>query len=224
MSTEETILRSPLDKPLHQLTEEDISQLTREDCRRYLKEKGMRRPSWNKSQAIQQVISLKTLLETTPDSAAGARKKLYIPRPENLHRVHKSASVDAPICVPAEESAPCQRKDPEKRELSGDRLIANGDDSHPPRYCPGGSSSACLQSSSRSVQCGSRSVPATFSYSRTRSRKRVLKDSLKYMAFPVYAITCFPVTVFAMAQFPLYFDLIKAKYTGLPQRRQKVVA
>ncbi|PSS06360.1 Nuclear factor NF-kappa-B p50 subunit like [Actinidia chinensis var. chinensis] len=52
----------------------------------------------------------------------------------------------------------------------------------------------------------------------------VLKDSLKYMAFPVYAITCFPVTVFAMAQFPLYFDLIKAKYTGLPQRRQKVVA
>ncbi|GFZ04703.1 hypothetical protein Acr_17g0002750 [Actinidia rufa] len=52
----------------------------------------------------------------------------------------------------------------------------------------------------------------------------VLKDSLKYMALPVYAITCFPVTVFAMAQFPLYFDLIKAKFTGLPQRRQKVVA
>ncbi|PSS06410.1 Ankyrin repeat-containing protein [Actinidia chinensis var. chinensis] len=52
----------------------------------------------------------------------------------------------------------------------------------------------------------------------------VLKDSLKYMALPVYAITCFPVTIFAMAQFPLYFDLIKAKFTGLPQRRQKVVA
>lgn len=48
---------------------------------------GMRRPSWNKSQAIQQVISLKTLLETTSDSDAGTRKKLYIPRPENLQRV-----------------------------------------------------------------------------------------------------------------------------------------
>lgn len=35
-----TTLRSILDKPLHELTEEDISQLTREDCRKYLKEKG----------------------------------------------------------------------------------------------------------------------------------------------------------------------------------------
>lgn len=39
---------------------------------------GMRRPSWNKSQAIQQVISLKTLLETT---TSDSDKKLYIPRP-----------------------------------------------------------------------------------------------------------------------------------------------
>ena len=31
---------SPLEKPLHLLTEHDISQLTREDCRRYLKLKG----------------------------------------------------------------------------------------------------------------------------------------------------------------------------------------
>lgn len=35
-----TTATSPLDKPLHQLTEDDISQLTREDCRRYLKQKG----------------------------------------------------------------------------------------------------------------------------------------------------------------------------------------
>lgn len=56
-------VKSILEKPLHELTEDDISQLTREDCRRYLKDKGMRRPSWNKSQAIQQVISLKSLLE-----------------------------------------------------------------------------------------------------------------------------------------------------------------
>ncbi|GFZ04765.1 hypothetical protein Acr_17g0003370 [Actinidia rufa] len=52
----------------------------------------------------------------------------------------------------------------------------------------------------------------------------VLKDSLKYMALPVYAITCFPVMVFAMAQFPLYFDLIEAKYTKLPRRGRKMVA
>ncbi|XP_050235560.1 protein TIFY 4B-like [Mercurialis annua] len=67
-----TTTTTTLDKPLHQLTERDISELTREDCRRYLKQKGMRRPSWNKSQAIQQVISLKALLETTSDSALNA--------------------------------------------------------------------------------------------------------------------------------------------------------
>ncbi|TYJ14588.1 hypothetical protein E1A91_A10G128300v1 [Gossypium mustelinum] len=69
---------SILDKPLSQLTEEDISQLTREDCRKFLKEKGMRRPSWNKSQAIQQVISLKALLESNEDSGAGARRKILV--------------------------------------------------------------------------------------------------------------------------------------------------
>lgn len=59
--------RTPLDKPLEELTEEDIMHLTREDCRRYLKEKGMRRPSWNKSQAIQQVLSLKGLFDSKSD-------------------------------------------------------------------------------------------------------------------------------------------------------------
>ncbi|MCD9641432.1 hypothetical protein HAX54_027610 [Datura stramonium] len=80
MTPGETVSRSLLDKPLYQLTEDDISQLTREDCRRFLKGKGMRRPSWNKSQAIQQVISLKALLETTPDTDAGIRKKLTFSR------------------------------------------------------------------------------------------------------------------------------------------------
>ncbi|XP_078160402.1 TIFY domain/Divergent CCT motif family protein isoform X2 [Carex rostrata] len=61
-----TNARSPLEKPLSELREEDIAQVTREDCRRFLKERGMRRPSWNKSQAIQQVISLKALLEGRP--------------------------------------------------------------------------------------------------------------------------------------------------------------
>lgn len=42
MTTEvNAAVKSVLDKPLHQLTEDDISQLTREDCRRYLKEKGL---------------------------------------------------------------------------------------------------------------------------------------------------------------------------------------
>lgn len=40
MPPEETAWKSTLDKPLYQLTEDDISQLTREDCRRYLKQKG----------------------------------------------------------------------------------------------------------------------------------------------------------------------------------------
>ena len=41
---------------------------------------GMRRPSWNKSQAIQQVISLKALLETSEDSGAGALRRILVSR------------------------------------------------------------------------------------------------------------------------------------------------
>lgn len=40
MSLEQTVYKSPLDKPLYLLTDDDISQLTREDCRRFLKAKG----------------------------------------------------------------------------------------------------------------------------------------------------------------------------------------
>ncbi|XP_028776430.1 protein TIFY 4B-like isoform X2 [Neltuma alba] len=77
--------RSILDKPLSQLTEDDISQLTREDCRRFLKEKGMRRPSWNKSQAIQQVISLKALLDPADDDSGTGpiRRFPFVPAQEN---------------------------------------------------------------------------------------------------------------------------------------------
>lgn len=39
--------KSLLDKPLHHLTEDDIAQITREDCRRYLKEKGKRQKKLN---------------------------------------------------------------------------------------------------------------------------------------------------------------------------------
>ncbi|KAK2991125.1 hypothetical protein RJ640_029418 [Escallonia rubra] len=52
----------------------------------------------------------------------------------------------------------------------------------------------------------------------------VLKDKLKYAVFPVYAITCLPVTFFAIAQFPLYFDLMWATIKKVPQRSYKVVA
>ncbi|KAJ4955596.1 hypothetical protein NE237_012379 [Protea cynaroides] len=112
MRPEETSYRSPLDKPLDQLTEEDISQLTREDCRRYLKEKGMRRPSWNKSQAIQQVISLKSLFETRSDSGAGTRQSVVSSRKENPP--HHIPPVSA-----AEEPMSYRRKDPPKLSFSG---------------------------------------------------------------------------------------------------------
>jgi len=51
----------------------------------------------------------------------------------------------------------------------------------------------------------------------------VLKDKLKYAAFPVYAVTCLPITFFAVAQFPLYFDLIWATFLKVPQRSYKVI-
>jgi hypothetical protein len=79
--------KSILAKPLKLLTEEDISQLTREDCRKFLKDKGMRRPSWNKSQAIQQVLSLKALYEPGDDSGAGIFRKILVSQPVNPPRV-----------------------------------------------------------------------------------------------------------------------------------------
>lgn len=141
---EETAVKSPLDKPLHQLTEDDIAQVTREDCRRYLKEKGMRRPSWNKSQAIQQVIMLKTLLEATPDSEAGARKRLRISRPNYtdsssnavLESAPRGTTVEAENSLSAEETTPHSGKDLEIPDSSGgfsSRFAAANDESAQPR-------------------------------------------------------------------------------------------
>eukprot|EP00252_Welwitschia_mirabilis_P018321 TRINITY_DN4070_c0_g2_i5.p1 TRINITY_DN4070_c0_g2~~TRINITY_DN4070_c0_g2_i5.p1 ORF type:complete len:237 (+),score=37.74 TRINITY_DN4070_c0_g2_i5:634-1344(+) len=90
--------RSSLDKPLEELTEEDIFQLTREDCRRYLKEKGMRRPSWNKSQAIQQVLSLKGLLESKSvqeEENAGEEAKNSIPLAISIDMAKNKLKQDA---------------------------------------------------------------------------------------------------------------------------------
>ncbi|KAI3801027.1 hypothetical protein L1987_29127 [Smallanthus sonchifolius] len=112
MTTEEPPLPlstlSPLDKPLHLLTEDDISQVTREQCRQYLKQKGMRRPSWNKSQAIQQVIMLKSLLEPTPDSD-GCSRKLHITHRQQetlTTRIQKGTSTDTEVSVSADEAVP----------------------------------------------------------------------------------------------------------------------
>ncbi|KAE8665596.1 Protein TIFY 4A [Hibiscus syriacus] len=126
---------SILDKPLIQLTEEDISQLTREDCRKFLKEKGMRRPSWNKSQAIQQVISLKALLESNEDSTACALRKIVLcpppppVPPQNVvaHDVASNSGNSAKETVLGEEgplkTAPvvemsCQGSEKNKKTLS----------------------------------------------------------------------------------------------------------
>ncbi|XP_037495520.1 ankyrin repeat-containing protein ITN1-like [Jatropha curcas] len=51
----------------------------------------------------------------------------------------------------------------------------------------------------------------------------VLRDELKYAAFPIYAVTCLPVTLFAIAQFPLYVDLMWASFKKVPQRSYSVV-
>ncbi|XP_048428210.1 protein TIFY 4B isoform X2 [Pyrus x bretschneideri] len=124
MNAPTTTFRSILEKPLNQLTEDDISQLTREDCRKYLKEKGMRRPSWNKSQAIQQVISLKALLEPNDDSGAGALRKIVVlPQTTTATTQRaasssadsaKEASPDVQASVSADELAPHPRNEPSK--------------------------------------------------------------------------------------------------------------
>ncbi|XP_059632170.1 ankyrin repeat-containing protein ITN1-like [Cornus florida] len=50
----------------------------------------------------------------------------------------------------------------------------------------------------------------------------LLKDKLKSATFPIYAVTCLPVTFFAFAQLTLYGDLIRAILTKVPQRSYKV--
>lgn len=119
-----TSVRSILEKPLHELTEDDISQITREDCRRYLKEKGMRRPSWNKSQAIQQVICLKSLLEPSLKSSSAATAaptpKGSPPLPENL-----PTRLSAPNCATSNSPNSVKEQSPTG---AGAPLLASTDD------------------------------------------------------------------------------------------------
>eukprot|EP00257_Ricinus_communis_P015549 XP_015573491.1 protein TIFY 4B isoform X2 [Ricinus communis] len=137
-----TSFRSILDKPLTQLTEEDISQLTREDCRKYLKEKGMRRPSWNKSQAIQQVISLKALLETSEDSGAGALRRILVSKPpvtsnsvdsakepsdsNNNNLLDETAPHDSPKSPPPAPSLDCPLEEADNKVISSSPGATDG--------------------------------------------------------------------------------------------------
>ncbi|KAJ4746145.1 Ankyrin repeat protein [Rhynchospora pubera] len=52
----------------------------------------------------------------------------------------------------------------------------------------------------------------------------VVEEKLKFAAYPIYAVMCFPVTFFAIAQFPLYIDLIKATIKKVPERTEKMQA
>ncbi|XWS09142.1 hypothetical protein CRYUN_Cryun40dG0060600 [Craigia yunnanensis] len=51
-----------------------------------------------------------------------------------------------------------------------------------------------------------------------------LRDKLKFAAFPIYTVTCLPISFFALAQLPLYFDLLQAIFKKVPQRSYKEFA
>ncbi|KAI3459677.1 hypothetical protein Pfo_016340 [Paulownia fortunei] len=50
----------------------------------------------------------------------------------------------------------------------------------------------------------------------------ILREKLRLAAVPIYAIACIPVTFFAVAQLPLYFDLLLAACRKVPLRSYKV--
>ncbi|XVE65952.1 hypothetical protein DITRI_Ditri08aG0041500 [Diplodiscus trichospermus] len=94
----------------------------------------MRRPSWNKSQAIQQVISLKALLEGNDDSGAGALRKIFVsPTPPSVPPQN-----DAPLVASnsgdsvkeaafGEEESPYRRRDSLKPAPVGEINCRVGD-------------------------------------------------------------------------------------------------
>ncbi|KAL3506394.1 hypothetical protein ACH5RR_031776 [Cinchona calisaya] len=50
----------------------------------------------------------------------------------------------------------------------------------------------------------------------------ILKDKMHTAAFPIYAVVCLPITFFAFAQLPLYFDLLWSIIKKVPLRSYKV--
>ncbi|KAJ4723004.1 putative Ankyrin repeat-containing protein [Melia azedarach] len=51
----------------------------------------------------------------------------------------------------------------------------------------------------------------------------VIKDQMRSASYPIYAATCLPMTYFAVAQVPLYFDLVWAILAKVPQRSYTVL-
>ncbi|XP_051143901.1 uncharacterized protein LOC127260243 isoform X2 [Andrographis paniculata] len=49
----------------------------------------------------------------------------------------------------------------------------------------------------------------------------ILKKELKLAAVPIYTIACVPVTLFVLAQLPLYFDLLRGNFVDVPLRSYK---
>ncbi|KAL2469501.1 Ankyrin repeat family protein [Abeliophyllum distichum] len=49
----------------------------------------------------------------------------------------------------------------------------------------------------------------------------ILREKLKYAAVPIYAVACIPVAFFAVAQLPLYFDILWATLVKVPLRSYK---
>ncbi|GMN62473.1 hypothetical protein TIFTF001_031556 [Ficus carica] len=50
----------------------------------------------------------------------------------------------------------------------------------------------------------------------------ILNQELRYVAYPLYAALCFPITFFGLAQLSLYFDLVLAILKKIPQRSYRV--
>ncbi|XP_028781422.1 uncharacterized protein LOC114737643 [Neltuma alba] len=50
----------------------------------------------------------------------------------------------------------------------------------------------------------------------------VLEDKFKKGIFPLYAVTCLPISFYAIAQFPLYMNLMKAIVKDVPQSQKYV--
>ncbi|BFG13811.1 hypothetical protein CerSpe_000850 [Prunus speciosa] len=46
----------------------------------------------------------------------------------------------------------------------------------------------------------------------------LLDRHLRHVAYPLYAATCLPVTIFALAQLSLYYDLIRVIFRRVPER------
>ncbi|KAH8964714.1 hypothetical protein BDL97_04G081500 [Sphagnum fallax] len=96
--------KNALKRPLEELTDADILQLTREDCRRYLKERGGMQmpPSWNKQQAVQQVFSPRHSPDPRGEDEKPAKREYthvprHIPSPSLAEWEHTMTSAHPPV-------------------------------------------------------------------------------------------------------------------------------